>query len=454
MSSRVTRWARRFVRPSFVVVLAVMLLSTGCASRKLMPTPNLYLDASRSPFASVPESRRKAEVVVTYATDRMPAPPGGKVLGYTHLRSAQLIVGTCRVTFGRDLTWEQLVEVSTSSSRFIPTELSVSGLLPLAGYPPTPYALNLLKDPSYSPEVYQAQKAAARALLYKQLHREFEEHDQKDLFVYIHGYNNSFEDAVLLTAQFWHFLGRVGVPVTYTWPAGRGGLVGYTTDAESGEFTIFHLKEFLRDLAGSPDVGKIHILSHSRGTDVLTTALRELKIEETAKGGDPRTTLKLGQVIMAAPDIDTQVFGQRFLAEELPSVAEGMTIYLSGHDRALLISKWLHSSVTRLGLVRVNRVPQEAGRLFGYFDNLHFINADVQTNFIGHDFFYTNPAVSSDLILLLKEGRPPGAENGRPLRKITDHLWSIEPSYPDVEGREASGGGFGSMLRRVFRPGG
>lgn len=447
-------WARGIIKPSCVLALVAMVLSTGCATRKLMPTPNLYLDSSRAPFSSVPESRKRADVVVTYATDRMPAPPGGKVLGYTHLRSAQLIVGSCRVTFGRDLTWDQLVELSTSSSRFLPTELSVSGLLPLASYPPTPYALNLLKDPNYTPETYQAQKDTARELLHKQLHREFDEHDQKDLFVYIHGYNNSFEDAILLTAQFWHFLGRVGVPVTYTWPAGRGGLVGYTTDAESGEFTIFHLKEFLRDLAASPDVEKIHILSHSRGTDVLTTALRELRIEETAKGEDPRKTFKLGQVIMAAPDIDTQVFGQRFLAEEIPSVADGMTIYLSGHDRALLLSKWLHSSVTRLGLVRVNRVPQEAGRLFGYFDNLHFINADVQTNFIGHDFFYTNPAVSSDLILLLKEGRPPGAENGRPLRKITDHLWSIEPSYPDVEPQGDSGKGFRGVLRRVFAAGG
>ena len=58
------------------------------------------------------------------------------------------------------------------------------------------------------------------------------------------------------------------------------------------------------------------------------------------------------------------------------------------------------------------------------------MNADVQSSFIGHDFLYTNPAVSSDLILLLKEGRPPGAEHGRPLYHVMSNVWTIHPWYP------------------------
>src|SRR5207253_2224959 len=62
--------------------------------------------------------------------------------------------------------------------------------------------------------------------------------DYKDVFVFIHGFNSAFEDAVFRAAEVWHFLGRVRVPLVYTWPAGHGGLRGYAYDRESGEFTV------------------------------------------------------------------------------------------------------------------------------------------------------------------------------------------------------------------------
>jgi esterase/lipase superfamily enzyme len=46
---------------------------------------------------------------------------------------------------------------------------------------------------------------------------------RKAAYVYIHGYNNTFADGVLVIAELWHFLGRQGVPILYTWPAGAGG---------------------------------------------------------------------------------------------------------------------------------------------------------------------------------------------------------------------------------------
>ena len=73
---------------------------------------------------------------------------------------------------------------------------------------------------------------------------------------------------MLVIAELWHFLGRQGVPILYTWPAGFGGLRGYTRDRESGGFTIFHLKQFLRLLASTPELEELNIIAHSRGTDV------------------------------------------------------------------------------------------------------------------------------------------------------------------------------------------
>ena len=44
----------------------------------------------------------------------------------------------------------------------------------------------------------------------------------KDVVMFVYGHNNSFDKAAFRMAQLWHYLGRRGVPVLYTWPARRG----------------------------------------------------------------------------------------------------------------------------------------------------------------------------------------------------------------------------------------
>jgi hypothetical protein len=48
----------------------------------------------------------------------------------------------------------------------------------------------------------------------------------------------------------------------------------------------------------------------------------------------------------------------------------------------------------------------------------------------GHDYFHSNPAVSSDLVLLMRYQLPPGAENGRPLGGNGHGFWAIDDRYP------------------------
>ena len=102
----------------------------------------------------------------------------------------------------------------------------------------------------------------------------------------------------------------------YTWPAGRSGLLkGYTYDRESGEFTIYHLKQFIRILASTPALARIHMIAHSRGTDIAASALRELFIEAKAAGIDPQKKFKIANLVLVAPDLDLDVVIQRFGAE-------------------------------------------------------------------------------------------------------------------------------------------
>jgi esterase/lipase superfamily enzyme len=253
---------------------------------------------------------------------------------------------------------------------------------------------------------------------------------RKEIYLYVHGYNNNFEDAAAVIAQLWHFMGREGLPAIYTWPAGFGGARGYFRDRESGEFTIFHLKTYLRTLAGTPGLEKLHIIAHSRGTDVILTALRELHLENGCDPLKTRKALKLGNLVLAAPDLDMEVTGQRVVAELVHRVPERLTIYNSPDDAAIGLAAWLFGSIRRLGRFTRDFLSGKKARALEIEPTLQIIEADVSAGMIGHSYFYANPAVSSDVILILRDNLAPGAENGRPLIKRGPGLWSITDDYP------------------------
>jgi esterase/lipase superfamily enzyme len=256
---------------------------------------------------------------------------------------------------------------------------------------------------------------------------------RKEAFLFIHGNFSSFEHAMFVLAGLWHFLGREGVPIAYTWPSGsKGGLLKrYTYDRESGEFTVFHLKQFLRVLASCPELEKIHIVSHSQGTNVITNALRELFIEARAAGQDPRTKFKIANLVLAAPDIDFGVAVQRIANERFFDGVDRLTLYVSKDDRALQSADWLFSS-HRLGEVRLDDVSENLRRNAGKVRRTHVIDTRVKAEFFGHSYFYTSPAVSSDLILLLRDNRDPGSANGRPLIELGNNFWQIKDGYPYI----------------------
>jgi esterase/lipase superfamily enzyme len=79
---------------------------------------------------------------------------------------------------------------------------------------------------------------------------------RKEVFIFVHGFHNTFDDAAFAMAELWHFLGRIGVPIVYTWPAGYPGVFGYTYDRESSEGTVYHMRKVLELISGFPEVKK------------------------------------------------------------------------------------------------------------------------------------------------------------------------------------------------------
>ena len=190
---------------------------------------------------------------------------------------------------------------------------------------------------------------------------------RKEVVLFVHGYANTFQDASFTMGELCHFLGREFVCAVFTWPAGgsRGLFMGYNVDRESGEFAVHHLKQAIRIIADTPGVEKVHLLAHSRGTDVLVTALRELEIEAYIGGLLLDSRFKVRNIVLMSPDLDVDVgVAKMFSIESDPDLPYGkapnprlvlphpklrLTVYMSPGDKALSASEYLMGSLRRIG---------------------------------------------------------------------------------------------------------
>jgi esterase/lipase superfamily enzyme len=417
-------------RPVSLLVLVFCLLA-GCQQRELIETPNLYLEPDLYPFADVPSPLQTNTVEILYATDRQREGDEDDPIEYGYKRSRSVACGSLIVEIGQDVTWDELVEASRTKKRKVSLPLKVVSITEKGRFPETPPPIVSEGDVARETPEYLAAEKKARDALHEGLRRRLALTPRKEAFVFIHGYNNTLEAAAFRLADLWHFLGREGVPIIYSWPAGSPGLIrSYTYDRESSEFTIYHLKEFLRALAACPELEAIHIIAHSRGCDVTVTALRELIMVARASGGDTQAMLKLGRVVLAAPDLDFDVTQQRFGAERLYEGWELMTVYVTRKDRALGTAEWLFSSPRRIGKLRPEQFTETERERAGRIRSIDVVDARVRTDYLGHGYFLSNPAACSDVILFLRYGRAPGAENGRPLTEVIPNYYILDDNYP------------------------
>lgn len=419
------------------ILLAACLIIGGCAvGIRLAPPPNLYRSGQNYPDDLVPAVWRTAEPKIFYMTDRAPGDDS-----YGSGRSDSMAFGAATVKFGRDLEWEELLERTRSDSDESISSLWVPDFEEIVRFEatPLPYARTdgALTHLQEALDVYDAQAARFQAVIAD----EIAQTGNRSLLVYVHGFNNDFEDSLTTLANLWHFAGRESVPVSFTWPAGNGiGPLGYFRDRDAGVFSVHHTKEFLRMLAEMPEVDSIDIIAHSRGTDVVTTALRELMIEARGAGIHPKLMLKTGTFIMAAPDLDVDIVRQRLQAERFSEAFEQINLYINPNDGALRLSAYLTQSV-RLGALNNEDFAEGELQLLRKEGLVHFIRVENVRGGFGHAYFRDNPAVLSDVVLALRTRAFPGGTL-RPLEQDGDGVWVLHPNYPldrlpDLVGLEA-----------------
>jgi esterase/lipase superfamily enzyme len=408
------------------------LLIAGCAEdRQLMPTPNLYTDEKATLFEALPQEYASTQVELLYVTDRVPETDESGNLRYGHSRSNSVAVGTTVVDLGGKATWEDLVEASRTHSRFGKFNLRLVSIDEFARLPPTPMPYQVIDGEVVEDPEAVAARDATVARVHAEVKRRLALTPRKDVYLYVHGYHNTFEDATYALAELWHFFGREGLPIVYTWPAGHPGLFGYTYDRESSEFTVFHLKQAIEWLSAQPEIENIHLIAHSRGTDVAVSAFRELVIWARGAGIDPRERFKIKNFVFAAADLDVQVISQRIAAERLALAVDQGTLYTSPGDQAIGIAEWLFASPRgRVGTLAIEELTEaEAERMKANAARVTVVNFEGESSGFGHDYFRTNPAVSSDLVLKIRYGLKPG-EAGRPLEHIGLNFWRVPDGYP------------------------
>ncbi len=364
-------------------------------------------------------------------TDRAPETDEEGNLTYGFNRSNSLAVGTTVVDLGHNATWEELVAASLTLTRFGKFELRTVSTTEFARLPPTPMPYQVIDGQVVEDPDAVAALEASTARMRAEVVRRLALTPRKDVFLYVHGYHNTFEDAAFALAELWHFFGREGLPIIYTWPAGYPGFFGYTYDRESSEFTVFHLKQVIRWLSEQPEIENIHLIAHSRGTDVTVSAFRELVIWARGAGVSARDRFKIANLVAAAPDIDVQVLNQRIAAERLALEVDQATLYSSPNDEAIGIAETLFASPRgRLGTISISELTEEErARMKATAARVTVVNFEGESTGYGHDYFRTNPAVSSDLVLMLRYGFKPG-EAGRPLEHIGLNFWRVPPGYP------------------------
>ena len=162
----------------------------------------------------------------------------------------------------------------------------------------------------------------------------------RNVFLFIHGFNTMFAEALYRGAQLAHDSKAPGVPVLFTW-ASRGKATAYVYDLNSATAARDGLEHTLRLLLRS-NAEKVNVLAHSMGNWVTVEAFRQIRIS-----GDLPPANKIGTILLAAPDIDIDVFKSQLRRFGKPQ--KPFYVVLSQDDRALFLSRTIAGGVTRVG---------------------------------------------------------------------------------------------------------
>lgn len=365
------------LRPFLIVSLSALALS-GCAST--MGMPGMSLPGSNSLFGDSKSPTLVQEFVVTTR----------KELGATTSGEA-------------------------GQAKFLTTTISV----------PPGHEAGVIERPSITPEskkrhfVIVGQRKLDEAQFNTEIASQVSGRVgvSRDVLVFIHGFNTGYDEARFRLAQIVTDSGFTGVPVLFTWPS-RNKFLAYGSDRESATASRDALEKLLRDLGQTPGVGRVHVLAHSMGTFLAMEALRQ-----NAIAGQADLNGKLGDVMLAAPDIDLDVF-----RSQLARIGKSarISVFAAADDRALSLSSTLAGDRQRVGALNLDD-PKQVEEIARLGVRVYDLTASKGADIFRHGTFAEAPQVVKAIGAQLAE---PRVEDRQAQAYVDDEAVKISLTQP------------------------
>lgn len=206
-----------------------------------------------------------------------------------------------------------------------------------------------------------------------------------DVVLFVHGFNFSFDESLEITLRLVQRTGVQAIPVAFSWPS-LSKLSAYGVDYDRNEWTIEHLKDFIQGLVNAlPKGAVLHIVAHSMGNRAVLGALARTNLPEQ----------RLGQLIMIAPDVDSEIF-KDLVGRSGPF--QRRTLYVSNHDWAIRAAGWLRPGAYRAG---------DARKQYVVIEGMDTIDASpLKAGRVGHSMFDYTQLMFDDLGGVLKNEPP------------------------------------------------
>jgi len=304
-----------------------------------------------------------AEYTIWYGTNRRPVDPNDISKGYTGERGSITHYGSCRVYVPKSH------KIGSIGSPWWTRWLTWSD-----------DRLRLIDISSMQPDRYWEKMASTlgSAAL-----------PDRQAVVFVHGYNISFEDAALRAAQIGFDLSIKHAMAFFSWPS-RGDLEAYPSDEATIEASEQAITDFILGVAERSGADRVHIIAHSMGNRGVLRAINRI-----AAGASRRSGKIFGQFILAAADVDVDVFKQ--LCGAYTQLGQRTTLYISARDNAVEASRWLH------GFARAGLMPPVL--VAPGIDTINVTNVDL--SILGHGYVAAAREVLQDMYHLIRQDLSP-----------------------------------------------
>lgn len=358
---------------------------TGALSQQLVET---YSESLKDPIA-VEKSGELTKWNILYATNRMQKNDPAGNIGYANEYGNTLAYGSGQINISRK-------NKSDLKTKVIQT------LWQGAPGPEGQVKLSSLKP-------------AVETRFFDDLNVLIERSPQKDVLLFVHGFNVNFPSSLTRAAQIANELPFNGAIISYSWPS-QGGVENYLLDGQVADASVEPMAQFLQSLVNSvPEGTKINIMVHSMGNRVVMRALNRLPDQFSE-------TKPFQNVVLAAPDVGVSEFKQ--LAPAIIAQSNRVTLYSGSGDVALVASKAVNQE-RRAGDSREPLI----------MEGVETIDVSaVDTSFMSHSYYGSNRAVLSDLFALIKQDSS-AADRKWLLSKNHDGMnyWAFDKEPPEIK---------------------